>query len=40
MGMHFKMGLYEHQSAGALQGLAQLLMNTPDIIKDGNPDNI
>ena len=23
MGMHFKVGLYEHQSAGALQGLLQ-----------------
>ena len=25
MGMHFKLGLYEHQSAGALQGLIDLL---------------
>jgi len=25
MGMHFKMGLYEHQSAGALQGLLDLI---------------
>lgn len=25
MGMHFKIGLYEHQSAGALQGLIDLL---------------
>ncbi len=25
MGMHFKLGLYEHQSAGAIQGLIDLL---------------
>ena len=25
MGMHFKLGLYEHQSAGALQGLIDLM---------------
>src|SRR5690606_31263909 len=24
-GMHFKLGLYEHQSAGAIQGLMELL---------------
>lgn len=24
MGMHFKLGLYEHQSASALEGLIQL----------------
>jgi 2-methylcitrate dehydratase len=27
MGMHFKLGLYEHQSAGALEGLQQILYN-------------
>ena len=26
MGMHFKLGLYEHQSAGAIEGLLKLLM--------------
>ncbi|EER04808.1 hypothetical protein Pmar_PMAR026359 [Perkinsus marinus ATCC 50983] len=26
MGMHFKLGLYEHQSAGALQGMIDILM--------------
>ena len=25
MGMHFKLGLYEHQSAGALEGLQKLI---------------
>ncbi|MGA0287951.1 MAG: MmgE/PrpD family protein [Phycisphaerales bacterium] len=31
MGMHFKLGLYEHQSAGALQGLVDLLAKHPEI---------
>lgn len=31
MGMHFKLGLYEHQSAGALQGLLTLLEQNPQI---------
>ena len=38
MGMHFKMGLYEHQSAGALQGLIDLIEKNPLIIE--NPDAI
>lgn len=29
MGMHFKIGLYEHQSAGALQGLLNLIQQDP-----------
>lgn len=29
MGMHFKLGLYEHQSAGALQGLVDVLRANP-----------
>jgi 2-methylcitrate dehydratase len=29
MGMHFKLGLYEHQSAGAIQGLIDLLRKNP-----------
>lgn len=31
MGMHFKLGLYEHQSAGAIAGLMQLLDANPEI---------
>jgi 2-methylcitrate dehydratase len=31
MGMHFKLGLYEHQSAGALQGLFDLLLKAPHL---------
>lgn len=38
MGMHFKLGLYEHQSAGALQGLIALLHESPEI--KASPDNI
>ena len=35
--MHFKLGLYEHQSAGALQGLVNLLSAQPQLLarKDG-----
>jgi 2-methylcitrate dehydratase len=33
MGMHFKLGLYEHQSAGALQGLIDLLSANPVILE-------
>lgn len=32
MGMHFKLGLYEHQSAGAIQGLLNLIRDNGDII--------
>lgn len=32
MGMHFKLGLYEHQSAGAIQGLLDLLAAHPDAL--------
>ncbi len=31
MGMHFKLGLYEHQSAGALQAVIDLLAAHPEI---------
>ena len=31
-GMHFKLGLYEHQSAGAIQGLIDLLSRNPRLI--------
>ena len=34
MGMHFKLGLYEHQSAGAIQGLIDLLTAHPTILAD------
>ena len=37
MGMHFKLGLYEHQSAGALQGTINLIAENPHLIQ---PDNI
>lgn len=33
MGMHFKLGLYEHQSAGAIQGLIDLLQAHPSILQ-------
>lgn len=32
MGMHFKLGLYEHQSAGALQGVIDLVAANPDLL--------
>ncbi|MFT5527996.1 MAG: 2-methylcitrate dehydratase, partial [Pirellulaceae bacterium] len=35
VGMHFKLGLYEHQSAGAIQGLLQLLEGNPALIRGG-----
>ncbi len=38
LGMHFKLGLYEHQSAGAIQGLIQLLAKHPALLAD--PDEI
>jgi len=34
MGMHFKLGLYEHQSAGAIQGLIDLLTKHPALLDD------
>lgn len=38
MGMHFKLGLYEHQSAGAHQGLIDLLEKNPGLLE--SPDKI
>ncbi|MBL8745684.1 MAG: MmgE/PrpD family protein [Phycisphaerae bacterium] len=35
MGMHFKLGLYEHQSAGALQGLINLINDNPGLLAGG-----
>ena len=34
MGMHFKLGLYEHQSAGALQGMIDLVRKHPEIVSN------
>lgn len=39
MGMHFKLGLYEHQSAGAIEGLLKLLMEHK-FTNQGTADNI
>ena len=36
MGMHFKLGLYEHQSAGALEGLITALVNNPELVSGGS----
>jgi 2-methylcitrate dehydratase len=35
MGMHFKLGLYEHQSAGALQGVIDLIGANPQLLEPG-----
>merc|ERR1719439_204389 len=32
MGMHFKLGLYEHQSAGAIQALLDAIQKSPDML--------
>jgi 2-methylcitrate dehydratase len=40
MGMHFKLGLYEHQSAGALQGLINLVRKAPNLLEDQSGDCI
>ncbi len=40
MGMHFKLGLYEHQSAGALQGLINLINKAPHLLDDQTGDRI
>ncbi len=40
MGMHFKLGLYEHQSAGAIQGLINLIAENPQLLDDPTGDNI
>ncbi|MBS1716099.1 MAG: MmgE/PrpD family protein [Armatimonadetes bacterium] len=40
MGMHFKLGLYEHQSAGALQGLITLVEQNPAILEPGAIESI
>merc|ERR1719230_2066939 len=35
-GMHFKLGLYEHQSAGALEGLISALVHNPELAAGGS----
>lgn len=40
MGMHFKLGLYEHQSAGALQAVMDLLAKAPGLLDDANGGKI
>ncbi len=40
MGMHFKLGLYEHQSAGALQGAIDLLVKNPALLDDASGGKI
>jgi 2-methylcitrate dehydratase len=34
MGMHFKLGLYEHQSAGAIQGVIDLVADESSLVDD------
>ncbi len=36
MGMHFKLGLYEHQSAGAIQGVIDAIAANPHMLDDVN----
>ena len=36
MGMHFKLGLYEHQSSGAIQGLMNLMAAEPELLDDSD----
>lgn len=41
MGMHFKLGLYEHQSAGAIQAVINMIHQNRDVLlSGGTPDNI
>jgi 2-methylcitrate dehydratase len=40
MNMHFKLGLYEHQSAGAIDGLIGILSAHPELIAEGDVENI
>merc|ERR1719487_495316 len=35
VGMHFKLGLYEHQSAGALEAVMRAVFENPDFAKGG-----
>lgn len=40
MGMHFKLGLYEHQSAGALQAVLDLMWTHPEMLEPGAIDSV
>jgi len=40
MGMHFKLGLYEHQSAGAIQAIMDLLNKAPHLLDDASGSQI
>ena len=40
MDMHFKLGLYEHQSAGALEGVIRLIQENPKLLEDDTIKNI
>lgn len=40
MGMHFKLGLYEHQSAGGLQAIIDLLVANPHLMEPGAIDRV
>ncbi|MGD9688190.1 MAG: MmgE/PrpD family protein [Phycisphaerales bacterium] len=40
MGMHFKLGLYEHQSAGAIQSLLDLLRKNPGLLEGSGGERI
>jgi 2-methylcitrate dehydratase len=38
MGMHFKLGIYEHQSAGAIHGIMKVIAEDPKLLDD--PDSL
>jgi 2-methylcitrate dehydratase len=41
MNMHFKLGLYEHQSASAIQGIIELIKeNKETLFKEGDHSSI
>ncbi|MFG0331440.1 MAG: MmgE/PrpD family protein [Phycisphaerales bacterium] len=40
MGMHFKLGMYEHQSAGAIQAVLDLVTKSPELLEDADGDAI
>ncbi len=40
MGMHFKLALYEHQSAGAVQAMVDLLTKQPRLLEDAQGGRI
>ncbi|MEM1330204.1 MAG: MmgE/PrpD family protein [Planctomycetota bacterium] len=40
MGMHFKLGLYEHQSAGASQAVIDLIRKQPSLLDDASGGKI